>query len=38
MLLAVLKGFGNYAAIVLVSLNYAPSIELCLLVFEPNKG
>ena len=26
MLLAVLKGFGNYAAIVLVSLNYAPCI------------
>ena len=36
--MAVLKGFGNYAAIVLVSLNYALAFELCPLVFEPNKG
>ena len=28
MLLAVLKGFGNYAAIVFVSLNYVRSLHL----------
>ena len=33
MLLAVLKVFANYAGIVLVSLNYAPRIQIMLLGF-----
>ena len=38
MLLAVLKVFGNYAGIVLFSLNYAVlAFELCRLVFNKNK-
>ena len=39
MLLAVLKVFGNYAGIVLFSLNYAVlAFELCCFVFKRNKG
>ena len=39
MLVAVLKVFGNYARIVLFSLNYGVLVfELCCLVFKPSKG